>query len=121
MNLENTIKEASLALKAKNIKSHELDAQVILSDILGIKRESLITNNEISIPREVIEKYDDKTGFMAMEKWTGWHASIVMQKIMDGTIKKGAYPIEKALSGKDFYKEIIKRDYNLTIKEINTN
>ena len=70
---------------------------------------------------EVVESYDDDTGFMAMEKWTGWHASIVMQKIMDGTIKKGAYPIEKALSGKDFYKEIIKRDYNLTIKEINTN
>ena len=45
------------------------------------------------------EKYDSKTGFMAMEKWTGWHASIVMQKIIDGTIKKGAYPIEKALSG----------------------
>ena len=58
---------------------------------------------------------------MAMEKWTGWHASIVMQKIMDGTIKSGAYPIEKALSGKIFYDEIIKRDYNLKIKEINLN
>ena len=68
---------------------------------------------------EVIETYDNDTGFMAMEKWTGWHASIVMQKIMDGTIKKGAYPIEKALSGKDFYNEIVKREYNLTIKEIN--
>ena len=67
---------------------------------------------------EVIEEYDDKTGFMAMEKWTGWHASIVMQKIMDGSIKKGAHPIEKALVGKDFYNEIVKRDYNLTIKEI---
>ena len=58
MNLENTIKKASQILKNHNIHSHELDAQVILSDILGIKRESLITNNEISIPREVIEKYD---------------------------------------------------------------
>ena len=70
---------------------------------------------------EVVEYYDDKTGFMAMEKWTGWHASIVMQKIMDGTIKSGAYPIEKALSGRDFHDEILKRDYNLKIKEINLN
>ena len=51
--------------------------------------------------------YDKQTDLMAMEKWTGWHASIVMQKIMDGTIKKGAYPIEKALGGKDkVYKNI---------------
>ena len=68
---------------------------------------------------EVVEKYDDKTKFMAMEKWTGWHASIVMQKIMDGTIKSGAYPIEKALSGHDFYNEIIKRNYNIKLSKIN--
>ena len=67
---------------------------------------------------DVVEKYDDKTGFMAMEKWTGWHASIVMQKIMDGTIQKGAYSIENALSGNDFYNEIVKRNYNITLKEI---
>ena len=65
-----------------------------------------------------LEKYDDDTKFMAMEKWTGWHASIVMQKIMDGTIKPGARPIEKALTGKDFYNEIIKRNYNIKIEEI---
>jgi hypothetical protein len=50
---------------------------------------------------------------MAMEKWTGWHASIVMQKIIDGSIKSGAYPIEKAMTGTDFYNECIKRGYNI--------
>ena len=53
-----------------------------------------------------------------MEKWTGWHASIVMQKMIDGTINKGAYPIEKALTGKVFYNEAIKRGYNIRIKEV---
>ena len=50
---------------------------------------------------------------MAMEKWTGWHASIVMQKILDGSIKPGAHAIEKALSGKMFYDEAVKRGYNI--------
>jgi len=68
---------------------------------------------------DVKEKFDSETGFMAMEKWTGWHASIVMQKIMDGTIKPGAHPIEKALSGNDFHREIIKRNYNISLEEIN--
>ena len=58
MNLENTIKKASQLLKNKNIHSHELDAQIILSEIMGIKRESLITNNEINISEKILEKYD---------------------------------------------------------------
>ena len=70
-------------------------------------------NKKSGIRYEVVEKYDDKTQFMAMEKWTGWHASIVMQKILDGSIKPGAHPIEKALSGKMFYDEAIKRGYDI--------
>ena len=45
MNLENTVKKASRILKNHNIHSYELDAQIILSDIMGMKREFLITNN----------------------------------------------------------------------------
>ena len=58
MNLENTVKKASQILKNHNIYSYELDAQIILSDIMGIKREFLITNNEINISEKVIKKYD---------------------------------------------------------------
>jgi len=58
MILEETIKQASKILKSHNIHSHELDAQIILSDIMGIKREFLITNNEINISEKVLEKYD---------------------------------------------------------------
>ena len=39
MILEKTIKQASQLLKNKNIISHELDAQVILSDIMGVTRD----------------------------------------------------------------------------------
>jgi len=58
MNLENTVKKASQILKNHNIHSHELDAQIILSDIMEIKREFLITNNEINISEKIMEKYD---------------------------------------------------------------
>ena len=55
MNLENTVKKASQILKNHNIHSHELDAQIMLSDIMGIKREFLITNNETNISKKVID------------------------------------------------------------------
>ena len=58
MNLDNTVKKASQILKNHNIYSHELDAQIILSNIMGIKREFLIINNEINISKKIKKKYD---------------------------------------------------------------
>jgi len=58
MNLEKTIKQASQTLKNYNIQSYELDAQIILSKIMGVKREDLITNNNIHITNKIIEKYE---------------------------------------------------------------
>ena len=58
MNLENTVKKASQTLKNNKIHSHELDAQIILSDIMGIKREFLITNSETNISKKVLDKYN---------------------------------------------------------------
>ena len=58
MNLKNTVEKASQILKNHNIYSHELDAQIILSEIMGIKREFFITNYEINISKKVMEKYD---------------------------------------------------------------
>ena len=58
MILENTIKQASQLLKNNNIASHELDSEIILSDIMGVKREFLIVNNHLSISKSIIEKYN---------------------------------------------------------------
>ena len=58
MNLENTIKQASQKLKNYKINSHELDAQIILADIVGIKREFLLANSEINISENMMKKYD---------------------------------------------------------------
>ena len=64
---------------------------------------------------DIQEKYDSKTGFLAMEKWTGWHASIMMIEILNGNVRKGAIPIEKALSGSVFHKRSLLRGYDFKI------
>ena len=58
MILENTIKQASQLLKNHNIISYELDAEIILSDIMGVTREFLIVNNHVNIPENIIKKYN---------------------------------------------------------------
>ena len=65
---------------------------------------------------ECIEKYNEDTKFLAMEMWTGFHASMVMQHIAASKIESGAYPIEKALSGNDFYNYAVSRNYKIEIK-----
>lgn len=57
MIIENTIKQASQTLKSHSISSHALDAEILLSDIMGVKREYLITNNQTIIPKKILEKY----------------------------------------------------------------
>ena len=59
MNLENIVRKASETLKNQNIHSHELDAQIILSNIMKIKREDLITGAEFHISKKIKEKYDN--------------------------------------------------------------
>ena len=58
MNLQNTIRHASEVLKNHNILSHELDAEIILADIMKVKREHFIINNNINISEKIIKKYD---------------------------------------------------------------
>ena len=58
MNLEKAINEASGILKNHNVSSHELDAQIILSDILGVTREFLLTNDNLVLSTSIKSKYD---------------------------------------------------------------
>ncbi len=58
MTLENIIKRASQKLKSFDIQSCNLDAEIILSNVLGTTRESLITKNKINISTEDVKKYD---------------------------------------------------------------
>ena len=120
---EKTIKFKNTKFTPREFYHFLLEPKLTTNDfhdicLMRVDSYGIINNERKAFRYEVIEKYDDDTKFMAMEKWTGWHASIVMQKIMDGTIKRGAHPIEKALTGKDFYNEIIKRNYNIKIEEI---
>ena len=58
MILENTIRQASQLLKNQNIISHELDAQVILSDIMGVTKDFFIANSHINISKSTIKKFN---------------------------------------------------------------
>ncbi len=59
MILEQAIKKASQILKNHNVQTYELDAQILLSDIMGVTREFLITNDYLTVSKRIKKKYDN--------------------------------------------------------------
>ena len=59
--------------------------------------------------------YDEKTGFSSMERTTGWSIAIVALMMADGRAKKGAVPLELAISSSEFVQEIRRR--GIDVKE----
>ena len=59
MILGQTIKKASQILKNHNVHTYELDAQIILSDIMGVTREFLIINDYLTVSKRTKKKYDN--------------------------------------------------------------
>jgi len=58
MIIQNTLKLASKILKYKNITYHHLDAEIILADLMGVKREFFILNDKLDISESLLKKYN---------------------------------------------------------------
>ncbi|MFN8456583.1 MAG: saccharopine dehydrogenase C-terminal domain-containing protein [Anaerolineae bacterium] len=45
---------------------------------------------------DLVDYYDEKTGFTAMERTTGWDGAIVAEMMARGQTPRGAVPVELA-------------------------
>jgi lysine 6-dehydrogenase len=68
--------------------------------------------NEAEVTLELIDYYDETTGFSAMQRLTGWHASIIAILSAKNKLPKGAVPIEK-VPGKIVVEEAKKRGFSI--------
>jgi len=65
---------------------------------------------------EVVDYYDEERQFSAMERTTGWHASIAAIMMAQGQTPIGAKPLEIAVPGSSFVNEMRRRGIALTEK-----
>jgi len=63
---------------------------------------------------ELVDYYDEATGFTSMERLTGWHAAIAAEMIARGTIPPGAHSVELGIPAKAFVTEARKRGLDIT-------
>ena len=63
---------------------------------------------------ELIDRYDPKTGFMSMERLTGFHAAVMLEMAVRGRTKKGVLGLEEAVDPFEFVSEIKKIGFKIT-------
>lgn len=63
---------------------------------------------------EIIDYYDAATGFTAMQRMTGWHASIVAVMMAKHETPTGSIPLELAVPGRAFVREAKRRGFKIT-------
>jgi len=118
---EKEIKFRNESFSPRDFYHHLLEPKLADNDskdicIMRTEAKGLKGGVDTTVVVESIERYDEETGFKAMEKWTGWHASILAIEAAKGSLSKGTVSIENAISGQDFLKEAEKRDFKINIK-----
>jgi lysine 6-dehydrogenase len=63
---------------------------------------------------ELVDRYDEATGLTAMQRLTGWHASIMLIAAVEGRVPPGVIPVERALAGKVVTDEARRRGLAIT-------
>jgi len=63
---------------------------------------------------ELIDRYDEETGFTAMQRLTGWHASILLIAAVKRLVRRGVVSVESSLPGKVIVDECKRRGFQIT-------
>ena len=83
--------------------------------LMRIKAIGIKDSKKVELNIDAVEYYNKELDLTAMEKWTGWHISIMALEIAYNKINKGAISVENALKGQTFLEEAKNRGYDITI------
>jgi len=83
--------------------------------IIKIFAEGIKGNEKVKTEIELIDYFDEATGFTSMQRLTGWHASVMAILSAKGEVQKGAVSVDKAIAGEKIIEEIRKRGISVKI------
>lgn len=100
------------AVLGPKINAQPSDKDLVIVRILG---RGLKDGVEREVVVDLFDRYDEATGFTAMERTTGWHAAIICAAQAHGLTPRGGVPVELALPGPAFADELLKRGFDLRV------
>lgn len=82
--------------------------------VLRVTVQGRKDGHEYKVVLEVMDFEDEKSGFSAMQRTTGWSASIVAIMMAQGEVEAGATPLETAIESRRFVDHFKKRGIRFT-------
>ncbi len=81
--------------------------------VMRVRCDGIKDGRAASAIVELIDRYDETTGFTAMQRLTGWHASLMLIAAMTKQIPAGVVSVERALPGVAVVDEVRRRGFVL--------
>lgn len=81
--------------------------------VIRIRATGVKDGQPTDVILDLMDFYDEETGFTAMERTTGWDAAIVAGMMARGQTPKGAVPVEQAVPPGLFVQELARRGINV--------
>ena len=81
--------------------------------VMRVKCSGLTKGRPAEALVELVDRYDERTGFTAMQRLTGWHASIMLIAAVNRQVRPGVVSVETALPGKTVVDECRRRGFDI--------
>jgi lysine 6-dehydrogenase len=65
---------------------------------------------------DVLDRHDERTGFTAMERTTGFPTALVAKMQARGEIEPGAKPLEVSVPAIPYFDQLAEHDIHVTLK-----
>jgi lysine 6-dehydrogenase len=99
------------ALIDPKIRAQQGDPDLVIVRVLAKGRKD---GREAQVQVQLTDRFDEATGFTAMERTTGWDGALKAVMNARGRTPRGVNPAELAVSGPDYAAELRARRLNLT-------
>jgi lysine 6-dehydrogenase len=99
------------ALMEPKLRAKPGEADLVIVRVLAKGRKN---GHAAQVQLDLIDRYDETTGFTAMERTTGWDASIKTIMNAQRVTPRGVNPAEIAVPGLPYVAELRRRGFSLT-------
>ena len=101
------------AVLEPKIRAHPGEPDLVIVRVLAVGRKD---GQPAQVRVELIDRFDEATGFTAMERTTGWDGALKAIMNAHGRTPRGVNPAELAVSGPDYAAELRERGFDLSVE-----
>ena len=84
--------------------------------LMRVVGKGLKAGKQTTVTVDLVDRFDEKTGFTAMERLTGWHCAIMMGFQARGLVPAGGVSMEIAVPAADFMEAVRERGIHFEVR-----